>query len=85
MPHSIRIVKEGETETHAVYRFGLNERQMGRLSLRKTDAYIEELFPIPHPQSRAILARAMHRLLEHWSRGELPDLTFWHIEDGADA
>lgn len=82
MARSVRIVKECETDTHVVYRFGLNDRQMGRLSMRKADGYIEELFPLQHPQSRAILARAMHKLLEHWSQGELPDLTYWLSDDG---
>lgn len=82
MARSVRIVKDGETETHAFYRYGLTDRQMGRLSIRKADGYIEELFAIQHPQSRGILAHAMHKLLEHWSQGELPDLTYWNLDEG---
>jgi hypothetical protein len=78
---SVRIFKERETETHVFYRFGVAEKGAGRLSIRKADGWMEELVPAQHPQSRAIFVRAMHTLMDHWTAGELPDLTYWQGDD----
>lgn len=75
--YKVRIQKEKEIPGLVTYRFGLGEMLMGRLSLRKADGYVEELVPVFHPHGRAIFARAMHRVLDHWARSEYPDLTYW--------
>ncbi|MFZ5824155.1 MAG: hypothetical protein ACOY94_07500 [Bacillota bacterium] len=79
--YKVRIQKETETPLLVTYRFGLGEMPMGRLSLRKTDGYVEEIVPVFHPKGRAIFARAMHRILDHWGRSEYPDLTYWESDE----
>ncbi|MFZ5824464.1 MAG: hypothetical protein ACOY94_09060 [Bacillota bacterium] len=78
--YKVRIQKEKETPLLVIYRFGLGEMPMGRFSLRKTDGYVEEIVPVFHPHGRAIFARAMHKILDHWGRSEYPDLTYWEDE-----
>lgn len=82
MGSSVRIVKEKETDLMVFYRFGLaDDGLVGRLSVRKLDGYVEEILPVLHPKGRTIFACAMHQVLEHWGRGEYPDITYWQASE----
>lgn len=77
MAFYVLLVKESETDHEVVYRFGPEECRMGRIRLQKEGGEVDELAPVPDPQSRAIFNRAAYKLAQHWEQGIYPERTSW--------
>ena len=77
MAFYVILLKERETLERAVYLFGINERQLGRLEISKDNGSVQQLNPAPTDHSLALFTRASVKIYKHWKAGNLPDKTEW--------
>lgn len=77
MAFYVLILKESEDQTTAIYRFGPNREQMGRLTFDKSTGQADELDRAPVNEHHHLFVRASAKIYKHWLEGELPEKTVW--------
>lgn len=77
MAFYVLILKESEDEITAIYRFGPNRDQLGRLAFDKRTGRATELDPAPVAQNPHLFIRAQAKIYQHWLEGSLPERTVW--------
>ncbi|MGE5675280.1 MAG: hypothetical protein ACM3XM_15630 [Mycobacterium leprae] len=73
--YTVILIKESETETEVVYRFGPNEAHMGRLKMEKKTGSVYEMDEVPVEHPGAFFTCGAYKLLAHRAKGEYPDMT----------
>lgn len=77
MAFYIEILKINETAEFVDYEFGDVGAEKGRLRLDKSTGEVAELVGASADTSGRRFRRAATKVLEHWSKGELPNETCW--------
>lgn len=73
----IDIKKNSENSKEAVYSFFINYKYAGKVSIDKKSG---ECFIIEEPENdkeSKLAIRVGSVLVEHWKKGEFPDITCW--------
>jgi hypothetical protein len=73
----IAIRKIDESESGATYSFGLAEGSIGRIEIDKATGQVRVIEQAPNDESSRISSRAVHKLRQHWEKGEYPASTCW--------
>jgi len=74
----LRIVKIGETASHAEYNFmDSAEKQIGRFQIDKESGEISLTENMPGDIDGHMFARAAYKVKKAFQSGELPDSTCW--------
>lgn len=71
----VLIRKVTDAGREAVYDFGPDEHTLGRLRVMKDSGEVELLRPAPVENPGFYFVRARVKVLQHWGRGEFPDIT----------
>ena len=68
----IDIKKIKENDTEVFYSFSTPEGSFGEVSINKKTGDIRS-----DDKKEALVARVGIKLLQHWRKGEFPDITMW--------
>jgi hypothetical protein len=73
----ISIQKSSETAADAIYILELVDGQRGRVRIDKTSGEVSQIEALPGDELGQLYKRAVHKLRQHWEKGEFPDKTCW--------
>lgn len=69
----IDIKKTSEDDTKAFYSLSTPEGDIGELSINKKTGDIQS----ENEEKKGLVIRAGIKLVQHWRKGEFPDITYW--------
>ena len=73
----IMIRKITDSPTSAEYAFGIGEGRLGQLKIDKATGDVSLVEPAPGDDKGALYHRATYKIKQHWTTGELPEVTCW--------
>ena len=69
----IDIKKVSEDDTKVFYLLSTPEGDVGKLSINKKTGDIQS----DNEEKKGLVVRAGIKLVQHWRKGEFPDITYW--------